>query len=216
MESLEQAAPDARISGAWCNASLAMSAFLEAMSFVTPPLERFFIQAVCDAARHCPDPAMKTRANAFVQEEARHSRAHRKFNLALAACLGAPPPGLRQVEWLLDRATRQLSRRSRLASVEAMEEVSEMLSASYLRFECGAAFDCAFARHLFAQHAREEIGHAAVIHDLLVPSRRSGRFVKAAAYAMAATAGTAYLAVAVPWIILRKLGARRPYKPSLP
>jgi len=209
MESLAQQAPDARISGAWCNASLAISALLEAMSFATPALERFFIQAVCDAARHARDPTLQSRAHDFVQEEARHSRAHRNFNLALTGYLGARPPGLRAIEWLLALATRHVSRHTRLASVEALEQVSETLSARYLRFECGATFDCPYARHLFAQHAREEIGHAAVIHDLLVPCRGSGRLIKAAAYSIAATAGTAYLALAVPWIILRKLSARR-------
>jgi hypothetical protein len=215
MEFLEQMTPDARISGAWCNSNLAISAFLEAMSFATPPLERFFIQTVCDAARQWPDPTMKSRAYDFVQEEARHSRAHRKFNLALSCYLGARPPGLQQIEWLLDRATRRLSKRTRLVSVEAMENVSEMLSAGYLRYEHGAAIDCPFARHLFAQHAREEIGHAAVIHDLLAPPRRSSRLIKAAAYAIAATAAAAYFAVAVPWIILRKLSARRLGKESI-
>ncbi len=215
MKSLEQMSPDARISGAWCNSNLAVSAFLEAMSFATPPLERFFIQTVCDAARQWPDPTMKSRAHDFVQEEARHSSAHRKFNLALSCYLGARPPGLRQLEWLLDRAPRRLCIRTRLASVEAIEQVSEILSKRYLRYERGAAFDCPFARHLFAQHAREEIGHAAVIHDLLIPSRRSSRLIKTAAYAIAAAAGTAYFAVAVPWIILRKLSARRPGKESI-
>lgn len=215
MQSLEQQTPDPRISGAWCNSNIVVSAFLEAMSFVTPPLERFFIQAVCDAARHWPDSSMKSRAHDFVQEEARHSGAHRRFNLALADYLGARPPGVRQVESLLERATRRLSMRARLLSVEAMEQVSEILSARYLRYERGAAIDCPFARHLFAQHAREEIGHAAVIHDLLDPARASSRLVKAAAFATAAGAGTVYFAVAVPWIILRKRSARRSSQESI-
>lgn len=215
MQSLEQLTPDARLCGAWCNSSLLISAFLEAMSFATPPLERFFIQTVGEAARHAPDATMKSRALDFVREEARHSSAHRRFNLALSRYLGAAPPGLRQIESLLERAGRRLSMRTRLSSVEAMEQVSEMLSMRYLRFERGAAFDCPFARHLFAQHAREEIGHAAIMHDLLEPSRPGSRWIRAATLAAAATAGAAYFSVAVPWIILRKLGARRSLQESI-
>jgi hypothetical protein len=212
MQRLEQLTPDDRISGAWCDSNIVISAVLEAMSFATPVLERFFIRTVCDAAKHVPDPATKGRANEFVQEEARHSVAHRRFNLALGRYLEGTPPGLRQIEALLDLATRHLSLAARLLSVEVMEQGSAMGSAAYLRFERGRTFDCPFARHLFAQHAREEIGHAAIIRDLRGAASLSGWFVKAAACLATAAAGIAYLAVAVPWIILRKHRARRPDK----
>ncbi len=209
MQTLEHLSPSDRISGAWCNSDIVISAVLEALSFATPPLERFFIRTVSDAMRNLHESATKSRAREFVQEESQHSGAHRRFNRALAGYLQGRPPGLRQIESVLDLAAARLAPSTRLLSVELMEQGSALASSAYLRCESRLTFDCPFARHLFAQHAREEIGHATVIRDLRGAPRISDLFVKAAACTVIAAAGIAYLAVAVPWIILRKGRVRR-------
>jgi predicted metal-dependent hydrolase len=209
MRALEHLSPSNRISGAWCNSDIVISAVLEALSFATPPLERFFIRAVSDAMKNLHESTTKSRAREFVQEESQHSSAHRRFNRALAGYLQAKPPGLRQIESVLDLAATRLSPSARLLSVELMEQGSALGSSVYLWCESRLTFDCPFARHLFAQHAREEMGHSAVIRDLRGAPRISDLFIKAAACAVIAAAGTAYLAVAVPWIILRKSRVRR-------
>ncbi len=209
MQALEQLSPSPRISGAWCNSDLVVSAVLEALSFATPPLERFFIRTVSDAMKNLHDSSTKARAREFVQEESRHSGAHRIFNRALAGYLEARPPGLRQIESVLDLAAARMSLSTRLLSVELMEQGSALGSSVYLGCESRLTFDCAFARHLFAQHAREELGHSAIIRDLRGAPRILDLFIKGAACAVIAAAGTTYLAVAVPWIILRKSRLRR-------
>jgi len=210
MHTLDGLAPGAGLAGAWCNSSLAATALLEAMSFATPPLERFFIRTVRDSLRRGPESAATLRAREFVREESSHSAAHRRLNQALAGHLGRTPPGLERVEAILDFAARRLPLPVRLLSVEVMEQGSALGSAAYLWCERRADFDCAYARQLFAQHAREEMGHSTVIRELRGAAPARGLPVKAVACALTALAGIAYLAVAVPWIMMRKRRLRRP------
>ena len=68
MKALEQLSPSDRICGAWCHSSIIISAVLEALSFATPPLERFFIRTVSDAMKTLRDSATLSRAREFVRE----------------------------------------------------------------------------------------------------------------------------------------------------
>lgn len=209
MKALEHLSPSDRICGAWCNSSIVVSAVLEALSFATPPLERFFIRTVADALKHPHELATKSRAREFVQEESRHSGAHLRFNRTLADYLSGRPPGLAQLEFVLDLAATRLASSTRLLIVELIEQCSALGSSAYLCCESRLTFDCPFARQLFAQHALEEIGHCAVIHELRGSPRFSDSFVKAATCAVMVAAGATYLAVAVTWIIVRKSRAIR-------
>ncbi len=211
MQGLRHLTPSRDLAGAWCDSSLLLSSVLEALSFATPALEKFFIRAVLQALDAPANDAarVQAQARAFVGEEASHSAAHRRFNLALLGYLGSPPPGLRPLEAALERATGALSLPTRLIAVEVMEHASALLSAHYLRREGRLAFGCAFAQHLFAQHAREEIGHRAVIHALAGVPRVPQRSVRALAWAALAFAGAGYLCLAVPWIMFRKRRTRR-------
>jgi predicted metal-dependent hydrolase len=179
------------------------------LSFATPPLERFFIRTVCDAMKKPHESATHARAREFVQEESRHSGAHLRLNRALAGYLRGSPPGLRQLEFVLELAAKRLVPSTRLLSVELIEQASALGSSAYLRCESRLTFDCVFARHLFSQHAREEMGHSAVIRDLRGAPRISDPLFKSASCIAIVAAGIAYFCVAVPWIVLRKCSARR-------
>jgi hypothetical protein len=209
MKALDALRPADALRGAWCQRSVLLSAALEAISFVTPALEAFFIRTVHAALADPLAPDVRSRAQHFIREEARHSAAHRRLNHVLAGYLRSVPPALPAVERGLAWATRRLSPENRLLVVEVMEQGSELASTAYLRREGHWRVDCAFARHLFAQHAREEIGHVSVIRDLHATPARPRRLARAAATIGLACAGIAYLAVAVPWIVHRKWHVRR-------
>jgi hypothetical protein len=209
MKALDTLTPAAALRGAWCQRSVVLSAALEAISFVTPALEAFFIRTVHAALPGLDAPAARARARTFIREEAHHSAAHRRLNAVLTAYLRAPPPPLRAVEGALALATRRLSPANRLLVVEVMEQGSELASNAYLRREGRWRVDCAFTRHLFAQHAREEIGHVSVIREMQAPAAPPRRLARALFTIGLAAAGIAYLAVAVPWIVHRKRQVRR-------
>jgi predicted metal-dependent hydrolase len=197
--------PDTReLAGAWCNGDALASAAIEAISFVTPALERFFIRTVADALPLGGDPALESACRAFIRDEAAHTCAHRQFNAALLTHLPTPPPGLAGIEKLLDLTNRHLALPNRIALVAALEHGTAVVSKFWLDGQTRWRFDCAFARDLFLYHAREEIAHRSVAFDLW--QHRGGGNLPARVIALAAIllAGGAYLGVAAPAILYRK------------
>ncbi len=196
------------LAGAWCNGDAVASSVLEAISFVTPVLEKFFIRTVADL---CPDrgaPELEACRRAFIREEASHSRAHRRFNAALAGYLGGPPPGLATIAGLLRRVERRLSPRTRLLLVASLEHFTAVSSKAYLRWQGGWHFSCAGPGELFAAHAREELGHRSVVFDLWRSRGAAGRAGRLFAVGATLLAGAAYLSLAGLWILHRKSGRR--------
>ena len=213
VKDLHRLQPTDALRGAWCDNSMARSATLEALSFVTPALEQFFVRAVRDTICAMPASDLRVRAQEFVREESLHSAAHRRLNRALSEHLGCAPPSLFPIESLLRTATRMLSLDHRLLLVEVMEHASAIASGAYLRWAVGRRFDCAFASRLFAQHAREEIGHVSIIRDLRM-QRCADILRKGLAWALMTAVGAAYLGFAIPWVIVRKT-RRRPLTENL-
>lgn len=207
MQDLSPLTSPAEVAGPWCNSDAVASATIEAISFVTPALERFFIRTVADCLP-IDEPALERQCRDFIREEAEHTGAHRRLNAALLVHLGSPPPGLAAVERLLDGASRRLALASRVALVAALEHLTAVLSKSYLARQAAWRFDCAYARDLFRRHADEEIAHRAVAFDLW--QQRGGGNVGArlASIAIITFAGAAYLCSAVPWLLYRKCGSR--------
>lgn len=209
MKALGTMHPSAQLGGAWCDSNLLLSSLLEATSFVTPVLERYFVRTVARVAQAIEpaDAEARARARAFVIEESRHAVAHQRLNRALLVHLGAAPPGLAWVQRLAEAAERRLDLAMRLATVEIMERASARIARRYLAREQGWTFGCDYARRLFAQHAREELAHADVIAALQSTTRRvDARWIVAP---MLAAAMALYLAIAVPWIAARKRGHQR-------
>lgn len=208
MRTLDRLTPSPALAGAWCDDDAATSALLEAISFATPALERFFIRAVAVALPVAGDATLDAACRDFVREEAEHTRAHRRLNDALLGHLDAPPPGLAQVAGLLELAHRRLSPSQRIALVATLEHFAAVLSQRYLERQGGWNIRCDYARQLFALHAHEEIGHCAVAFDLWRAHGGGGRPARALAITAVLCAGTAYLGAAVPWILYRKSGRR--------
>jgi predicted metal-dependent hydrolase len=190
---------------AWCNGDAVTSSVMEAVSFVTPVLENFFIRTVLEGMREHGDKGLEERCLSFVREEANHTQAHRKFNVPLLGYLGRQPPGLAMVEFLLDAAKRHLSLSKRLALAAALEHFAAVISKLYVSHEAKLTFELASAKELFAMHAREELAHRSVVFDLWQAHGSRGfvdRFTTIMATLMV---GATYVGIAVPWILHRKM-----------
>src|ERR1035438_8016145 len=206
MQHLDHLAPAEDLSGTWCNANAVTSSVMEAVSFVTPVLENFFICTVFAGLARQHDSALDQRCRAFICEEANHSRAHRKFNASLLKYLGMMPPGLALVQSLLNGARRRLSLSSRLLLVAALEHFAAVISKGYLKQDNRWDVRSAFARELFAQHAREELAHRSVVFDLWRRKGTTGSVGRALTILAILLAGLVYVSAAVPWILYRKTG----------
>jgi predicted metal-dependent hydrolase len=193
-------------SGAWCNTDPVTSSVLEAVSLITPVLEKFFIRTVADALPETSDAALAERCQEFIREESNHSRVHHKFNASLFRYLGKTPPGLAFMEALLNGVRRHLSLNKQLMLASALEHLTAVLSTAYLKQEKRLNMDSAFARELFTFHAHEEIAHCSVVFDLWRTrpgNSHSGRMLTILSILLA---GAIYIGLAVPWILYRKNG----------
>lgn len=197
-----------QLTGNWCNFDAVVSCTMEAVSFITPAVERFCIQTVTQALDRKSHSELGQRGRKFVLEEANHSRAHRRFNSALLAYLESPPPGFTVSQILLAIASKRASLSSQLLLAATLEHLSAVLSRRYLLCEGQWIFRSSFAKNLFAQHAREEIAHRAVAFDLWRNRTAEGATRRTLALIVVLTVAWGYFVVAVPWILYRKSGRR--------
>lgn len=209
MKDLNHPTTQEDLSGAWCNDNEVTSSIMEAVSFVTPVMEKFFIRTVSEGLSPQTPASLKERCAAFIHEEADHTRVHRKFNASLTGYLGGTPPGLALLDTLLDGTRKHLSLSSRLLLAAALEHYTAVLSKAYLAQSDKMDIRPEFARELFVRHAREEIAHRSVVFDLW-RSRSGGDRLKRSLTVLAILlSGGLYIAVSVPWILQRKTGSLR-------
>ncbi len=208
MQNLDQFSKEDDLSGAWCNASVVTSSIMEAVSFVTPVLENFFIRTVSEGMSRERQSELDQRCLSFIHEESVHSRAHKRFNQSLSDYLGKTPPGLALIDGLLSKMRQRVSLSRRLLIASALEHFAAVLSKAYLSHEQHMEIRSEFARELFLRHAREEIGHRSVVFDLWLSKDASGRFGRLLTMLAILFGGWLYLSIAVPWILYRKLGKR--------
>jgi predicted metal-dependent hydrolase len=204
MQYLDHLTTTEDLSGTWCNSNAVTSGIMEAVSFVTPVLENFFVRTVAEGIAGRQHSELDQRCLAFMREEAEHSREHKKFNSSLLKYLGRTPPGLALVESLLDSARKHLSLSNRLLLAAAMEHFAAVLSKVYMNQETRLDIHCAFAKALFAEHAREELDHRSVVFDLWRNKGSSGSINRSLTVLAILFTGFVYVSIAVPWIVHRK------------
>lgn len=200
------------VRGNWCNGDAVATSLLEATSLVTPLLESFVIRSVLrHAATLDAQNPQRPVCQAFVREEAWHSRLHGGLNADILAYLGRRPPGHALLAWLFRAASRLLSAPSCLLLSAVVEHVAAVASRDYLRNEAQLRFGRTSARQVFRRHASDELGHRAVVFDLWQGTRqgaRAGRAGRLLATLAVLLGCLAYVAAAVPWIVYRKRGGR--------
>ena len=140
---------------------------LNAVSFVFPPGERFFIQSVQHYQDRITDPVLKEQVKAFVFQEAMHSKEHGRANERLAESFTQGPDIENSVARSLERVSRYAPRSSQLAFTCALEHFTAILSHNLLRWQEPfiAKSDPALAA-MWLWHAVEEAEHKAVCFDV--------------------------------------------------
>ena len=187
-----------------CNTASAATSVLEAVSFVTPALERFLVQSV---AEQLPARAgLRERCRDFVRDESKHRRMHMLLNARLMEPLAAAPQGLARAEWVLEQAKGRLSPQNRLRLVAAFEHLTGILSKRYLMRPASSDRSGESVQAVFDLHARDELGHRAVAFDLCVEIGAADRFGRSVALLAAVTGAALYLGVAAPSILCEKTG----------
>jgi predicted metal-dependent hydrolase len=190
----------------WCNSNVVASSIMEAVSFVTPAIERFLVGTAADALQAGAGVGFALQGARFIREESRHSAAHQAFNTILLGHLRRPPPGVGLVQLFLRMAPDYLKLTTRLLLLGALEHMTAVCSAHYLTEEARWRFDSPQARHLFAWHAREEIDHASLAMELCASGGPASRWVRWLAMTSLLGAGALYLMLSVPWIACCKAG----------
>ena len=77
----------------WNPANPAFGLGMNTLSFIGPPFERYIVLAVREAMNRIEDPEVRSEAEAFLQQEGLHARAHRTHVAALIAQF----PGLAEI-----------------------------------------------------------------------------------------------------------------------
>jgi len=141
--------------------------FLNALSFVFPSGEKFFIQSVQHYQNRITDPALKDQVKRFIYQEAMHTKEHSRCNEAL---YDAHPYG-HDIEKFTARMmalNRLIFPKSwQLASTCALEHFTAIVADALLRIQETfiAESDPAFAS-LWLWHAVEEAEHKGVCFDV--------------------------------------------------
>ncbi len=147
----------------WHPAGPHVAHFFNAMSIFFPEGEKMFIEAVRHYRDRIEDPALARDVQAFVGQEAMHSREHRRYNEALAEA-GLPVEALEG--WLkgfLERVKERTSPLEQLAVTIALEHFTAILAGGLLE-EDGLG-DAEIAE-VWRWHAIEETEHKAVAYDV--------------------------------------------------
>ena len=173
----------------WCGDDAFETRFLEAMSLLAPEMERFLIAAVREGLALPGGEAMAAAGAAFLREEAVHSRVHHGFNRRLQAQGIDADAALAGVRRLSRFARRVLPAAGQLAVAAACEHLSAILSLAFLRAPGRARIRSGDADRLFAAHAREEIGHRALVFDVLRATGGGGWAGRAVALAAVSLVG---------------------------
>lgn len=152
----------------WLGGDCHRTRFFDALSIMFPEGERAFIESV-QHYRHAVrgNAQLAADVDAFIGQEALHSREHHRYNARLAAA-GAPVDTLeRQVAAQQDFARRHLSPAARLAFTACLEHFTAMIATQLLaQPRLLADADPRMAR-IWRWHAVEEIEHKHVAYDVL-------------------------------------------------
>jgi predicted metal-dependent hydrolase len=161
----------------WHLTSEEIENFLNAVSYVFPPGEKFFIESVQNYQDRITDPVLQDQVKRFIYQEAMHTKEHARCNDVLT---GAYPGGDR-IEHFTDRMLRLnrlvFPKSWQLASTVALEHFTAVLADGLLRSQDQfvADADPAFAS-LWLWHAVEEAEHKSVCFDVYQQVCGSGTY----------------------------------------
>jgi predicted metal-dependent hydrolase len=151
----------------WSRDSKEFENALNAMSFLFPAGESFFINSVQNYLGKIADPVLKEEAGRFIYQEAMHSKEHARSNEVLKQAHPYGSEMERVARAMLAPSRRFAPKASQLATSCAIEHFTAMFADSILREQDHVREynDPAFA-DLWLWHAVEETEHKAVCFDV--------------------------------------------------
>src|SRR5690348_16100482 len=153
--------------GAWSHRNTGFEDALNALSFVFPSGEAYFINSVQHYLRRIKDPVLKEQAERFIYQEAMHAREHGRANDELRQFHAYGRHIERLVVPLLAFSRRCMPKATQLATTCALEHFTAMLADCLLRDQQWFIADSepSFVA-LWLWHAVEETEHKAVCFDV--------------------------------------------------
>lgn len=150
---------------AWLAGDPGMTGFWNAVSVLAGHAEGAFIQTGRWLVAHLDDPAQVDETRRFVQQEAFHSVAHKRFNKALAA-QGLPVAGLEALGAAVMADLQETCPPvTELGFALGTEQFIGEFGHALLAQDDPMADAPAAARRLFLWHCYEEVEHQAALHD---------------------------------------------------
>lgn len=150
----------------WMGQPAAVTLFLDHLSMVFPPGERFFIASVKAFEKRVTDPKIKADVRRFYQQEALHGREHDRFNEVLKAH-GHPVEAIEgSARRILAVAKWVLPARMQLSVTCALEHYTAMLAQILLDDDSILKDAHPTMAAMWRWHAAEENEHANVAFDV--------------------------------------------------
>jgi predicted metal-dependent hydrolase len=155
----------------WLDESPEKTLYLNALSILFPPGERFFIASVLANRDKVTDPRLKADVKAFCQQEAYHTREHVAYNKALNTFVDADKLERELTEYL-DWVKKTLPDGGPLLATCALEHFTAIMAHALLEdrnYVKGALPDY---ERMWTWHALEECEHKAVAYDVFRATMR--------------------------------------------
>jgi predicted metal-dependent hydrolase len=150
----------------WMGQPPAVTLFLDHLSMVFPPGERFFIASVRAFEKQVTDPKLREDIRRFNQQEALHGREHVRFNDVLKAH-GHPVDAIeRSARRILGVGKLLLPKRIQLSITCALEHYTAMLAQLLLDDDSILKDAHPTMSAMWRWHAAEENEHASVAFDV--------------------------------------------------
>jgi predicted metal-dependent hydrolase len=149
----------------WLDNSAEKTLFLNALSILFPPGERFFIASVLQNRGKVSDPLLKDEIKAFCQQEAYHTREHVAYNKALRTFVDSDKLDRELTEFLALVKKRTPAGEPLLVTC-ALEHFTAILAHAVLENPNDLAGSDLAYKQMWTWHALEECEHKAVAFDV--------------------------------------------------
>ena len=149
----------------WLDKSPEKTLFLNALSILFPPGERFFIASVLANRDKVTDPRLKADVKAFCQQEAYHTREHVAYNKALNTFTDADKLERELTEYL-DWVKKTLPEGGPLLATCALEHFTAIMAHALLDGGDDLKGALPDYQRMWTWHALEECEHKAVAFDV--------------------------------------------------
>ena len=149
----------------WLGGSREKTLFLNALSILFPPGERFFISSVLAHRAKVADPQLKADVKNFVTQEGYHTREHIAYNRALNTILDADKLESELTEYLA-WVKKTLPPGAPLLATCALEHFTAILAHDLLKNPEHLAGALPEYAKMWRWHALEECEHKAVAYDV--------------------------------------------------